>query len=825
MRSMAHCARARRYMRAASMRARCARTVASVIRTGSFLSPRRQRPHNIGTRSPVAATRGAAGLALGGVERMALRLEDRRSPRDAEARSATQAREPSGTMPPPRITAAAIPAAPAHSHPGRPSVQSNPPSPVHVSSGRGPQIPDAAPGVDVRELLRREWLLTDGLGGFAMGTALGAPMRRYHALCVESVSPPIGRVATLCQTVDRYVPGEGESEGGAGQAVDLSTFRFGDELLHPAGWSRLESFERLDPMTDDDGPACRWAWRVGSARITRTLRLRWGVGGAALTYTLTGGAPGSGLRITPLVRMASVHDLLRGERHIGVEQRSAGAVVVRHDDVRAAIEIDAGRFALDRDWWRGFRYDIERDRGYDDTEDLFAAGEFIVEADARGEARATLTCALLREGDAAPSRSLTARRDHLRAVVGAMEAHAPGSDRLAPLVQAADDFVVQRALRNDRFTTIIAGYPWFSDWGRDAMIALPGLLLTTRRFDDAQRTLAAFGAHTRRGLVPNCFDDRTGDALYNSVDASLWYLHAACEFAKAATADGPPALPGPVLEACLSIVDHFMRGTDFGIGVDERDGLLCAGDASTQLTWMDAKRDGVVFTPRFGKCVELNALWVHALRGVAALRNDGARVRCDELLERAERAAESFRRAFWRERLGCLCDRLVPEHGGADARWVPVDEVRPNQLFAASLERSPLTLEQRRGVVGCARERLLTPYGVRTLAPGSPGYVPRYRGTMFERDRAYHNGTAWPWLLGAYCEGALRAGEFSESARAEALRAITPIVESTGSGCLGQIAEVYDAEGDDADPQHPDGCPAQAWSVAEALRISAMLSG
>lgn len=677
------------------------------------------------------------------------------------------------------------------------------------------------PRGDARTMLGVEWLLTDGLGGYAMGTALGAPTRRWHALLVGATNPPVGRMCAWNATVDTLTLGGGD---GAAHRVDLSTFRFDENTLHPDGHARLVRFERRGLRAQDE-PSCRWVWREGGAEVTRTLSMLWKTGGARLVYTAL--APSrAAVRIAPLVSLRSAQDLIRRGDGLGVERVDESCVIVRRGGLALRLRAEGARFEHAPDWWTNFRYDKERERQYDCVEDLFTPGAFVLEAAAGVEARCEIVGTLGRDGVFPDERRARTRRVHMAGVVRAAETR--GYTALSALACAADDFVVERTVDGVRGATIIAGYPWFADWGRDAMIALPGLLLTTGRYDEALSALNTFGAHVRNGLVPNCYDERTGEPHYNSVDASLWFLRAACEFGAATSGHGAPTLPDGLLTRCFDIVDNFIRGTDFNIGVDERDGLLYAGDEHTQLTWMDAKRDGVVFTPRFGKCVELNALWVHCLRALAGLGNAGARARRDELLRRADDAAGSFSRLFWRERLGCLADRLAPEGRTGETsegvRWVPVDEVRPNQLFAAALERSPLTLAQRRAVVACARERLLTPRGVRTLAPGSPGYRARYEGSMFERDGAYHNGTAWPWLIGAYCEGALRAGGFDGASREEARRALAPIMASVREGCIGQIGEVADAEGTPDAPQREDGCPAQAWSVAEALRIAALLA-
>jgi len=415
-------------------------------------------------------------------------------------------------------------------------------------------------------------------------------------------------------------------------------------------------------------------------------------------------------------------------------------------------------------------------------------------------------------------------------------------EALYALSVAADQFVVRRdsasamalpSPTGEALTSIIAGYPWFSDWGRDTMIALRGLFLTTGRFAEAREALEAFAALRRRGLIPNCFDDGAGTAQYNTVDASLWYIHAACEYLR--LAGDRAGFNRGIRGACLEIVDAYRAGTDFGIRMDPSDGLIAAGDSSTQLTWMDAKRDGIVFTPRHGKAVEINALWYSGLLELAgAIEPDQPRT-ARELRQVADLAGRSFARSFWNEPDQCLFDCLTPRGVLAgpphSSPFSPVAQVRPNQLFAVSQPYSPLNVEQRRLVVRSARERLLTPFGLRTLDPRDPNFHPRYEGPLMQRDAAYHNGTVWPWLIGPYCEAVLRVGEFSADARSEVRLVLRPLIEELLQGRPGvstpvlQLAEVYDGDNHPGAPQRPEGCMAQAWSVAEVLRLLSLATG
>jgi 4-alpha-glucanotransferase len=372
--------------------------------------------------------------------------------------------------------------------------------------------------------------------------------------------------------------------------------------------------------------------------------------------------------------------------------------------------------------------------------------------------------------------------------------------------------VVRRGVRAEG-VSVIAGYPWFSDWGRDAMISLPGLLLATERFDEALGVLQTFARAQRRGLIPNRFDDYGGENHYNTVDGSLWFVHACAAYLRAS---GDREGFDSLVPACLRVILAYEQGTDYDIAMDPADGLIRAGNEHTQLTWMDAQRGGITFTPRHGKAVEINALWFNALTLLAeALPDHDA---CARLSTLAERAGASFVRAFVNPGSGLL-DCLTP----TDEGWEADTSVRPNQIFAASLPHSPLSLEQRREVVRVVRERLLTPVGLRTLDPSDPAYRGRYEGDLMARDAAYHNGTVWPWLLGAYAEAVMRADGFSERSRAEAGDALRPLIAWLESGWSpAQLPEIFDGDETPDAPREPDGCPAQAWSVAETLRVWVM---
>ena len=501
------------------------------------------------------------------------------------------------------------------------------------------------------------------------------------------------------------------------------------------------------------------------------------------------------MQLMPFVSLRDFHALRSASNAYFRVTSDARSVVTTEGDLALHVQADAGHFEEKPDWWYHHTYAIETERGQDDTEDLFNPGSFIYETTGKGQV--TLWAGVEPTGLLDWDAEVKRRNENSGLSAEKRTISVPSVGPIERLYHAAHDFIVQRKQPNGApGCTVIAGYPWFADWGRDTMISLPGLFLTTGRFTEAAQVLSVFAQYVSDGMIPNRFDDYSNEPHYNTVDASLWFIHAVFEYVR--LSKDTATFETRLLPACKAIIDGYRRGTRFKIAMDPADSLIMSGDASTQLTWMDAKCGGIAFTPRQGKAVEINALWYNALKLMGM----------DDL---AASVQASFQEKFW----------LSPSQGCYD---VVNDnyrdaQIRPNQIFAASLPHSPLSLEQRQAVVEVVRRELLTPFGLRTLSRSEPGYRGRYIGDQMNRDSAYHNGTVWPWLIGPFLEAYLIAHDRSADAVKQCRIWLQPLIDSMDRGSIGQIAEIF--EGDE--PHRPVGCPAQAWSVAEVLRIAVQL--
>jgi predicted glycogen debranching enzyme len=637
---------------------------------------------------------------------------------------------------------------------------------------------------DPAEACTREWLETNGIGGFASSTILGLNTRRYHALLTAATQPPVGRVVLLSKLEETLVLGD--------QRFELSANRYAD-VVHPRGYEYLGSF-RIDPF-----PVFRY--RCDGIQLEKTVFLVHGENTVVVQYELLGDLHGRACRleVRPLIACRDYHslthanDAIRREvaAQVGIASITPYPGLPSLYFAHSAEAIDASGF-----WFYNFEYEREQQRGLDSLEDLYSP--FLLRFNLAGNSSAVIIASTLRHS-AADAYALQdqelQRRAHIRR-------RAPAPDSFATLLTiAADQFIVARGDQN----SVIAGYPWFGDWGRDTMIALPGLTLVTGRYDEARNILRAFARSLDHGMLPNRFLEAGETAEYNTADATLWMFHAVHEFIRY-TRDYD-FVHAELYQPLVDVIDWHERGTRYGIHLDS-DCLLHAGEPGVQLTWMDAKVGDWVVSPRQGKPVEIQALWHNALRVMAHLASVfGDAAASSRYASLAQRARDRFQEAFWNDAAGCLYDVLTDD-GGADA------SIRPNQIFAVSLPYPLLASEQALRVVEVIEWELLTPYGLRTLSPRDPNYRGRFEGDPRSRDSAYHQGTVWPWLLGPFLTGYVKVHGGSEEARHRADRFLDPLRAHLWEAGLGQISEVFDGDA----PHRPGGCTAQAWSVAEVLR-------
>ena len=665
---------------------------------------------------------------------------------------------------------------------------------------------------DFGQAVRKEWLETNGLGGYASSTIIGANTRRYHGLLVAALAPPTRRTVLLSKLEETLAVREVE--------YDLSCNQY-PGAVHPQGHRHLREF-RLDPFPT-------FVYEVGDGRATRlekTVAMCRGWNAVIVRYRVLDSAGTASLIVRPLVNCRDYHHLTRENPHFDTSAEVSGArdriSMQPYPGVPALhIALHGAYFESWGDWYRNFEYAQEAARGLDFREDQYSPGFFTCALDP-GET-GYLAASLGGPIEADPEAMMEAERERRAFLIGSGAGRDDPRDRLATylgtpaptapswegapeglraLVSAADAFLVGRGDDGGEGAPqgVVAGYHWFEEWGRDAMISLPGLALVTGRFGGARSVLRTFAEHCSEGMIPNRIPDAAETPEYNTVDATLWMFWAAHKYLDY-TGDRAFVLKelAPVLS---DVVAWHLRGTRYGIKVDA-DGLVRAGEPGTQLTWMDAKVGDWVVTPREGKPVEINALWHHALGFLEELGVEHAG-------PRAEEVAREFAARFWNERVGHLND-VVDGSGGDDA------SLRPNQILAVSLPYPILDTDRARRVVDAVKRDLLTPYGLRTLSPHDPRYRGRYEGDQRARDGAYHQGTVWPWLLGPFITAYVGTSADRAAAQREARGWLTPLWEHLREAGLGQISEVFDGDA----PHHARGCIAQAWSAAEILRAAA----
>jgi predicted glycogen debranching enzyme len=653
---------------------------------------------------------------------------------------------------------------------------------------------------DLQQAESREWLVTNGLGGYASGTVAGTSTRKYHGLLIAALHPPIDRIV--------LVNGIDESVRYLDTAFSLATNRWKSGFISPRGYLQIESFHL-------EGSKPVWRYALADALVEKRVWMAQGENTTYVQYSLLRGCAPVELDGKVLVNYRSFHANTHSQNwQMRIEEVENGLRVKAFDDATAFyLKSPSASWIPQHEWYRDFFLPAERERGLDDGEDRLYAARFHFQLQL-GET-VTLVLSTQEEASLDGEQASTLQSNHDLHLFQAWQSQrgktcaAPAEDEPGwfwQLVLAADQFLVQRAFPgHDDGKTIIAGYPWFSDWGRDTMIALPGLTLATGRHEVAHSVLVSFSRYLNGGLLPNNFPDSGGAPEYNTADATLWFFQAIREYYQAT---GDLDFLREIAPLLSAIIDHHVQGTRFNIKADLADGLLSVGSLEVPLTWMDAKIGDWVITPRTGKPVEINALWINALHTMAQfarsleLPHQGY----EELLKRA---TLSFQK-FWNTERQCCYDVIDTPASGRDA------SLRPNQIFAVSLPISPLSPAQQQAVVDIVAEHLLTSNGLRSLAPSAPSYRGQYVGGQRERDSAYHQGTVWGWLLGPFALAHYRV--YQDAAFAQSF--LEPLGRTITSGGLGTLGEIFDGD----PPFGGKGCIAQAWTIAEVFRAWQTLS-
>lgn len=629
-------------------------------------------------------------------------------------------------------------------------------------------------------LAEYEWMETNGLGGWAGSSITGMQTRRYHGLLVAATQPPTERKVLVSKLDETIRCGQ--------ESFALSTNDYGD-TVSPEGYQHLVSFTRnLFP---------EWIYAVNDFRLKKTITMIQGENSTLIIYEVLDAPESFTLELLPLLAFRDYHAL--GSKRDSFIQTSCFtddtfSIKPYAELPSVYLKIPGSRFQASPDWYYHFHYNQEAYRGQDAREDLFCPGTFSIclqKGDKLG--------ILLSTEDPA-DRNLFACLEKEKQRKQSLISSPFTGTMLQYLQLAADQFIVQRA---ESLKTIIAGYHWFTDWGRDTMIALPGLCLATGRNADAKNILTTFANHISEGMLPNRFCDAGDQPEYNTADATLWFFVAIHHYH---TITGDDAFISTMLPVLEDIIQWHIRGTRYHIKVSE-DGLLYAGEPGVQLTWMDARVGDWVVTPRTGKPVEIQALWYNALciyqdlsKGLSQTDTTLQTVRLIQLIN------ENFLKKFWNPELNCLYDCLNEED-------IPVNEIRPNQVFAISLPYPLLEAQEACQVIDIVKKHLLTPAGLRSLSDQDPNYQPVYGGDQVKRDGAYHQGTVWAWLIGPYIDALIRYK--TDSGIAESVRIITNFAAHLEEACLGSVSEIFDGDA----PHYPKGCVSQAWSVAELLRV------
>lgn len=630
-----------------------------------------------------------------------------------------------------------------------------------------------------------EWLETNGLGGYSCSSIIGTLTRRYHGLLVAAAKPPVGRQVLLSKMDETIrVPQTGKS-------YNLGCNKYKGAIF-PNGYIFQQSFER------DLFPS--FVYRTNGIEVKKTLAAIHGENSIVIMYEVLKANHEFNMELLPLSAIRDHHHIGKARELHGYTSSFTSGVFhssLCHESQDLYISIPHGHFHEQKEWYFNFEYSLEQNRGMEAYEDLFSPGKFYVD---------------LKEGDKLGI--IVSTQDPTgRDAIDLFEQETQRRITLTRKVNSTHPFIKQLSLAADQFVvqrgnglrSIIAGYPWFSDWGRDTMIAIPGLCLATGREEDARRMLEVYADNLSEGMIPNRFPDDGEAPEYNTLDASLWFFVAAHKYLKA-TKDLKFAKE-KILPAFKEILDWHINGTRFNIRMDD-DGLLSGGQEGYALTWMDAKVGDWTPTPRIGKCVEINALWYNAWEIYrSVLRMTGNREEMNLVSNRAKWLRKQFVQAFWNDEADCLYDVIQGEYKDAS--------IRPNQIFAISLPYSVLSPSKAAGVLRRVEQELLTPVGLRSLSDLDPAYKAYYHGSLHQRDAAYHQGTVWSWLIGPYMDACIRVkGSMGKEHSRQLIRHMAKHFNQEGA--IGNISEIFDGSGS----HKPRGCFAQAWSIAELLRVS-----
>ncbi len=632
---------------------------------------------------------------------------------------------------------------------------------------------------DYSQAASREWLETNGIGGYASSSVSGANIRKYHGLLVAALQPPVGRMVLVAKMAETVITQNAAFE------LDCNQFHGG---VHPQGFQYLKSFHKA--IFNE------FTYQVGNVELSKTIFMPQGENTTVIRYEVKNSEGEITLKLKPFVSCRDFHSIVRANDGMNRGFHFEGNTLKLHPyngSPEIFISVPGALFAPQPDWYKGYIYSGEADRGMESEEDYFTHGEFYVRLKQGDILSVSISTEAQKPKEAEKQfTSEKKRREKLLSTLKVKDEFA------STLALAADQFIVKRGKDQK---TIIAGYHWFADWGRDTMISLPGLCLSTGRFEDAKKILQAFGKYVSQGMIPNRFPDVGEEPEYNTVDATLWYIVASYQYFK--KTDDKEFIVKELFPLFVDVIDWHLKGTRYGIKADT-DGLLSAGEPGVQLTWMDAKVGDWVVTPREGKAVEINALWYNALM----IMQEFAKLAGKEekpYKDKATQVNKSFNKEFLNDISGTLYDVVRGLYKDSS--------LRPNQLFAISLPFELVNKKISKAILKEVEELLLTPVGLRSLSPKNYHYKPYYAGDGLARDGAYHQGTVWSWLIGPYMTAKIKID--GEAGKTEVRKLMQGFEKHLIEAGIGTVSEIFDGN----EPFFPKGCIAQAWGVAEVLRV------